>query len=105
MNGVTLLILCVLWILSNIYVLSIIKYDIDDKNLKFGSLLSLKVFIKTLFKERNIFGIVLSMVVFIISIPAMFFILILQISFWVIYLIICIWNLINYIWNLGNKKQ
>ena len=65
---------------------------------KTGSLVALKEFIEKLFYDRNYFGILLSVVVFILVIPAMIIIVATQIIFW-------IGMILGYIYNLGNRKD
>lgn len=98
MLGTILGIFVFLWILVTLGLIFEITLQIDNNNLETGILIVLKGFIQELFLERNIFGIVLSVIIFIIAIPAMLIVLTVQFSFW----IIC---LMNYVWNLGNKKR
>lgn len=88
----------ILWVFVTLGFCCAIVFQIDDNNPKTGSLIALKDFVQELFWERNIFGIVLSVIIFIIAIPAMLLVLTVQIFFW-------IGCLISYIWNLGNKKE
>lgn len=59
---------------------------------------ALKNYIIELFIERNCFGIVLSVVVFIIGIPAFLMIIFMQAS-------MCIVELLITMWKLGNKRN
>ena len=58
---------------------------------------SLWYYIKNLFTEKNWFGYIISLLVFILSIPAFIILLIIEAVGW-----ICI--LFRIIWDLGNKK-
>ena len=87
-----------LWILVTLGLIFKITLQIDNNNPQTGILIVLKDFIQELFLERNIFGIVLSVIIFIIAIPAMLILLTVQFFFWIICLMSCVWN-------LGNKKR
>ena len=54
-------------------------------------------YIKELFVNRNLFGIVLGAIVFVFGIPAFLIIILIQ-------LVILLYELLVKIWNLGNKK-
>ena len=87
-----------LWIFVTLGLIFEITLQIDNNNPQTGILIVLKDFIQELFLERNIFGIVLSVIIFIIAIPAMLILLTVQFFFWIICLMSCVWN-------LGNKKD
>lgn len=93
-----LLILGILWFFITLVFCFVITININDNNVKSGSLIAIKEFIKKLFCERNTFGIILSVITLVIAIPAFLLILITQFLFWICYLMIRIWN-------LGNMKQ
>ena len=65
---------------------------------KTGSLVALKEFIEELFYDRNCFGMLLSSVVLILSVPAILIVIATQTIFW-------IGMALGYIYNLGNKKD
>ena len=88
----------IFYILGNLGFCFTITMNIDDENLKTGSLIALKDFIQNLFFGRNIFGIILSIIIFVVAIPAILLVLLVQIIFWIIYLI-------SFVWNLGIKKK
>lgn len=77
----------------------LIIMNIDNSNAYYVSIIiALKEFVVKLFLKRNGFGILLSVISFIVAIPSMLMILLVQFIFWIIYFIECIWN-------LGNKKK
>lgn len=75
----------------------------SDTNLKYRNknnivLSALFDFIKNLFVGRNIFGIIFGLIVFILSLPAILILLLVEVVMWLIFLFAMIWD-------LGNKKQ
>ena len=56
-------------------------------------LVAIKGFTNKLFKGRNLFGLLLSTVIYIISIPAMLLLLVVQLILWSILLSQCVWKL------------
>lgn len=78
------------------WILSFIDYCDCDIHLN-SFFIALKDFIDTLFWNKNIWGKFLGVIIFIIAIPDMLFVLLVQILWWVFCLILCIWD-------LGNKK-
>jgi hypothetical protein len=55
-------------------------------------------YIKNLFVKKNWFGIILSLPIFIISIPAFLLLLFIEVIMWIV--VLC-----TMIWNLGNKEE
>ena len=77
----------------------LIIMNIDNSNAYYVSIIiALKEFVVKLFLKMSGFGILLSVISFIVAIPSMLMILLVQFIFWIIYFIECIWN-------LGNKKK
>ena len=75
----------------------------SDTNLKYRNknnivLSALFDFIKNLFIGRNIFGIIFGFIVFILSLPAILILLLVESVMWLVFLFAIIWD-------LGNKKQ
>ena len=91
-------VLIVFYIVFNLIVMLGIASQINDNDTKMGGLIAIKEFIEELFYDRNCFGILLSAVVLILSIPAIVIIVITQTIFW-------IGMALEYIYNLGNKKS
>ena len=87
----------IMWLFLTLYIVGIIITNAKDENYKTICLSTLKEFLIKLFSGKNWFGIILSVIVLIISIPAMLLILIVQILFYVS-------MGIGYVWRLGNKK-
>ena len=98
MFEVIIAVLSVLYLILNICVLLGISFQIDNDNIKTGGLVALKEFIEELFYDRNYFGILLSVVIFILVIPAMIMIVATQIIFW-------IGMILGYMYDLGDKKD
>lgn len=92
-----LLVLGLLWLFTTLGIGGAITMNVKEENYKTGCLIALKDFLIKLFNGRNWFGIVLSIIVLIISIPAMLLILMVQILFYVLIGI-------GYVWELGEKK-
>lgn len=86
-----------LWLFVTLGISGAITMNIKEENYKTGCLIALKEFLIKLFSGKNCFGVVLSIIVLIISIPAMLLILMVQTLFYVL-------MGIGYIWRLGNKK-
>ena len=93
-----LLALGLVWLFVTLEISGAIIINIEEKNYKTGCLIALKEFLVKLFSGKNWFGIILSVIVLIISIPAMLLILIVQILF-------CALMGIGYVWKLGNKNN
>jgi hypothetical protein len=91
-------ILLVLWFIITLWIDFSIIINIENNNYKTGSLIALKDFLVKLFYGKNLFGIVLSIIVLVIAIPAMLLILMVQIIFY-------IFMGVKYVWELGNKKK
>ena len=90
-------ILLVLGLFATLGIAGAITMNVKEENYKTVCLIALKDFLIKLFSEKNWFGVVLSIIVLIISIPAMLLILMVQTLFYVL-------MGIAYIWRLGNKK-
>lgn len=74
------------------------KAEIEYRD-KYNFILSaLGDFIRNLFVEKNLFGIILSLPIFVVSIPAFLLLLLIEAIMWLIFLG-------TLIWDLGNKKQ
>ena len=97
MFEIIIIVLCVIYLVLNLFALFGILLLTDD-NFKTGALIGIKEFVSELFYNRNIFGILLSSVFFILIIPAMILVLATQIIAW-------IGITLGYIHNLGNKKS
>ena len=93
-----LLALGLLWLFVTLGLSCAIIMHVENDNYKNGCLISLKDFTEELFLERNLFGIILSIVIFIIAIPAMLLIIMIQVLFWIGYAI-------GWLWRLGDKKD
>ena len=78
-------------------IIGAITINVKEANYKIGYLIALKDFLLKLFSGKNWFGIVLSVIVLIISIPAMLLILLVQILFYVL-------MGMGYVWRLGKNK-
>ena len=92
-----LMVLVLLWLFATLGISGAITMNVKEENYKTGCLIALKDFLIKLFNGKNWFGIVLSIIVLIISIPAMLLILMVQILFYVLIGI-------RYVWKLGKKK-
>ena len=92
-----LLVLGLLWLFTTLGISGAITMNVKEENYKTGCLIALKEFLIKLFIGKNLFGVVLSIIVLIISIPAMLLILMVQTLFYVLIGI-------GYIWRLGDKK-
>lgn len=92
-----LLVLSILWLFTTLGISGAISMNVKEENYKTGCLIALKDFLIKLFSGKNWFGIVLSIIVLIISIPAMLLILMVQILFYAL-------MGIGYVWRLGKKK-
>ena len=90
----------VIWLFTSMFLAGWMVVNVDGENLnaKTGSITVIKEFIEKSFRGRNCFGIVLSMITFIVTIPAILMILMTQVVLW----FGCI---VSYIWKLGNKKE
>ena len=97
---ITILLLLEIMITLGVLIYIGIKSDTDPKyNKKNNIVLSaLFDFIKDLFVGRNIFGIVLGFIVFILSLPAILILVLVEAIMW----LICLFAII---WDLGNKKS
>ena len=104
---ITILLLLEIMITLGVSIYIGIKSDIDQKydkkNLKYKNknnivLSALFDFIKDLFIGRNIFGIILGFIAFILSLPAILILLLFEAVMWLIFLFAIIWD-------LGNKKS
>lgn len=93
-----LLILGLLWLFATLGLSCAIIMHVENDNYKNCCLISLKDFLEELFYERNCFGIIISVIVFIIAIPAMLLIIMVQVLFWIGYAI-------GLVWRLGDKKD
>ena len=91
-------IIIIFYIVFNFIVMLVIASQVDDNNTKMGGLIAIKEFIEELFYDRNCFGMLLSAVVLILSVPAILIVIATQIIFW-------IGMALGYIYNLGNKKS
>ena len=91
-------IIIIFYIVFNLIVTLGIASQVDDNNTKMGGLIVIKEFIEELFYDRNCFGMLLSAVVLILSVPAILIVIATQIIFW-------IGMILGYIYNLGNKKS
>lgn len=98
MLEVVLLTLGLLWLFVTLGLSCAIIMHIENDNYKNGCLISLKDFAEELFWKRNLFGIIISVIVFIIAIPAMLLIIMVQVLFWIGYAI-------GLVWRLGDKKD
>ena len=83
--------------------LGVIFYIAEKSEIEYGDrhnfiLSALGDFIKKLFVGKNWFGIVLSLLIFIVLIPAFLLLLLIETILWLIFLGVLIWN-------LGNKKN
>ena len=70
-----LIVLGLLWLFATLGISGVITMNVKEENYKTGCLIALKDFLIKLFNGKNWFGIVLSIIVLIISIPAMLLIL------------------------------
>ena len=76
----------------------IIKYYDDNNKTSINiSLYAINQYIKSLFYNRNIFGLILSSIIAIISIPGIISHLLVQVLTWVVYGLYCVYR-------LGDKK-
>lgn len=91
-------ILLVLGLFITLGIIGAIIINVKEENYKIGYLIALKDFLIKLFSGKNWFGIVLSVIVLIISIPAMLLILMVQILFSIL-------MGMGYVWTLGKKNQ
>lgn len=91
-------ILFILGLFTTLGIMVAITINVKEENYKIGYLIALKDFLIKLFSGKNWFGIVLSVIVLIISIPAMLLILMVQILFSIL-------MGMGYVWTLGKKKQ
>lgn len=85
-------------IVINIFVAILMDVQIDDNDTKISYLNVIREFIDELFYDRNCFGILLSVAIFILLLPAIVINIVMQIIFW-------IGMAFGYIYNLGNKKK
>lgn len=92
-----LLVLGLLWLFTTLGISGAITMNIKEENYKTGCLIALKDFLINLFSWKNWFGVVLSTIVLVISIPAMLLILMVQLLFYVL-------MGFGYVWELGKKK-
>lgn len=90
-------ILFILGLFTTLGIMVAITINVKEENYKIGYLIALKDFLIKLFSGKNWFGIVLSIIVLIISIPAMLLISLVQILFYVL-------MGMGYIWRLGKNK-
>lgn len=88
-----LMVLVLLWLFATLGISGAITMNVKEENYKTGCLIALKDFLIKLFNGKNWFGIVLSIIVLIISIPAMLLILMVQILFYVLIGIRYVWKL------------
>ena len=97
---ITILLLLEIMITLGVSIYIGIKSDTDlkYKNKNNIVLLALFDFIKDLFIGRNIFGVVLGFIAFILSLPAILILLLVEGVMWLIFLFAIIWG-------LGNKKS
>ena len=98
MLEVIITILIMFYIVFNLIVTLGITSQVNDNDTKIGGLIAIKEFIEELFYDRNCFGMLLSTVVLILSVPAILIVIATQIIFW-------IGMALGYIYNLGNKKS
>ena len=74
-----------------------LKSDNEDKDRNTFILTSLGNFIRKLFMDKNLFGIILGLITFVLIIPAMLLLLLLETIMWLIVLVVAIYD-------LGNKN-
>lgn len=91
-----LVILFIIWIFISMFIAIRIAINIDDESCMI--IIGIKDYIYNLFIDKNLFGIILSIIMLIISIPALFLILILQLIEW-------LFEFLLWVWKLGNKSQ
>ena len=91
-------VLSTIWIVINIFVAILMDIQTDDNDTKISYLNVIREFIDELFYDRNCFGILLSVAIFILLLPAIVINIVMQIIFW-------IGMALEYIYNLGNKKK
>lgn len=91
-----LLLLALLWFFTTFGIAGMIITNVEENNYKIEYLIALKKFLIKLFSGRNWFGIIMSIFVLIISIPAILIVLMLQILLYFL-------MEIRYIWCLGDK--
>ena len=97
---ITILLLLEIMITLGVLIYIGIKSDTDPKYDKKNNIVlsALFDFIKDLFIGRNIFGIILGFVAFILSLPAILILLLVEAVMWLIFLFAIIWD-------LGSKKN
>lgn len=97
MTEAILLILGLLWLFITLGLSCAITMNIKDDNYKSGCLESLKEYIEELFIGRNLFGFLLSIIIFIIAIPTILLIVLMQLLIWITCGMV-------YVWKLGYRK-
>lgn len=97
---ITILLLLEIMITLGVSIYIGIKSDTNPKYRNKNNIVlsALFDFIKDLFIRKNIFGIVLGLIAFILSLPAILALLLLEAVMWLIFLFAIIWD-------LGNKKS
>ena len=98
MFEIIIAVLSTIWIVINIFVAIFMVIQTDDNDTKISYLNVIREFIDELFYDRNCFGILLSVAIFILLLPAIVINIVTQIIFW-------IGMALGYIYNLGNKKK
>ena len=97
MKELIIIVLSSILLVLNIFILFSIALEVEEDNVKCCVLIGIKEFISKLFYNKNLFGIILNLLIIIMSAPAIILILIVQVFIW-------IYGVFVYIYNLGNKK-
>ncbi len=98
MTEVIVAILVSISIIIVVYISAVITNKISNNNWKTGCFIALCEYAIDLFEQRNLFGMVVSTIVFIISIPSMLLVMLIQVFIYIVLGFV-------HIWKLGNKNR